>query len=188
MRKELKILLLASSLFMLAGGLFGPLYAVFVEDIGGDLLTAGGAYAAFSIAAGVLIFIISRWEDHVKHQEKFIIIGYALSCLGYLGYIFVQVPLHLFLVQIVFGVGEAIGVPAYDGLYSKFLDKGRYISEWGVWESMAYIVTGVAAIIGGLLASLYGFRLLFVIMFIASLAGLAISIFLISKKGKRQSK
>ena len=51
MQRKLKILLFASALFMLAGGLFGPIYAVFVEEIGGDLLTAGGAYAAFSIAA-----------------------------------------------------------------------------------------------------------------------------------------
>lgn len=118
MRKKLKILLTSSSLFMLAGGLFGPLYAVFVEDIGGDLLTAGSAYAAFSVAAGILIFLISRWEDRVKHQEKLIIAGYVLSCLGYLGYIFVQSPFQLFAIQIVFGVGEAIGTPAYDGLYS----------------------------------------------------------------------
>ena len=43
MKRKLKILLMASALLMLAGGLFGPIYAVFVEQIGGDLLTAGGA-------------------------------------------------------------------------------------------------------------------------------------------------
>lgn len=188
MRKKLKILLTSSSLFMLAGGLFGPLYAVFVEDIGGDLLTAGSAYAAFSVAAGILIFLISRWEDRVKHQEKLIIAGYVLSCLGYLGYIFVQSPFQLFAIQIVFGVGEAIGTPAYDGLYSRFLDKGKFISEWGVWESLYYIIAGISAAIGGLLASLYGFRFLFIVMFIVSMIGLAVSTSLVSLERSRKSK
>ncbi len=182
MRKKLKVLLFSSALFMLAGGLFGPIYAIFVEDIGGDILTAGGAYGAFAIAAGILIYFISKWEDHVKHQEKLIIAGYVFSIIGFAGYLFVQKPWHLFIVQIIFGLGEAIGTPAYDGLYSKNLDKGKYISEWGIWESMDYIIAGVSAITGGFLASIYGFKSLFIIMLILSIIGLFISFFLIKKK------
>ena len=62
MKRELKILLLTSSLFMFAGGLFGPLYAVFVEGIGGNLLTAGSAYSVFAVAAGASIFFISKYD------------------------------------------------------------------------------------------------------------------------------
>ena len=182
MQRELKILLLASALSMLAGGLFGPIYAVFVEEIGGDLLTAGAAYAAFAIAAGILVFFISRWEDHVKHQEKLVVIGYFLSSIGFLGYLLIKTPLHLFIVQIILGIGEAVGIPAYDGLYSKHLDKGKFVSEWGLWESMYYIVLGISALIGGFLANIYGFKLLFTIMFILSILGLIASTFLVVKK------
>ena len=185
MQRELKILLLSSALFILAGGLFGPIYAVFVEEIGGDLLTAGSAYAAFAIAAGVLIFFLSKWEDHVKHQEKLVVIGFVFSCIGFLGYLFIRQPWHLFVVQIIFGLGEAVGTPAYDGLYSRNLDKGKFVSEWGMWESMQWIVTAVAAAAGGLLANLYGFRFLFGIMFIVSLIGLITSALLIKKKKKK---
>ena len=76
MQRELKILTLASGLFIFAAGLFGPIYAVFVEDIGGDILTAGMSYSIFAIIAGVLTFLISRWEDHVKHKEKLVVILY----------------------------------------------------------------------------------------------------------------
>ena len=54
MNKNLKLLLLTASLFLFAGGLFGPIYAVFVEDIGGDLLTAGAAFGTFSIVVNTL--------------------------------------------------------------------------------------------------------------------------------------
>ena len=64
MQKALKILLMASGLSILAGGLFGPIYAVFVEQIDGDLLTAGTAYAIFAIVAGVIIFLVSRWMNN----------------------------------------------------------------------------------------------------------------------------
>lgn len=182
MQRELKILLLASTFSTLAGGLFGPIYAVFVAGIGGDLLTAGTAYSLFAISAGVLIFFISRWEDHVKHQEKLVIAGYFLGCMGFLGYLLIQTPLHLFMVQILFGVGEAVATPAYDGLYSKHLDKGKFASEWGLWDSMYYIVTGIAAAIGGFLASLYGFRVLFAVMLAVSIVGLITSTFLVIRR------
>ncbi len=184
MQKELEILLLSSALFMLAGGLFGPIYAVFVEEIGGDLLTAGAAYSMFAIAAGILIFFISRWEDHVKHQEKLVVIGFVLSCTGFFGYTLIRNPFDLFMVQIIFGVGEAIGTPAYDGLYSRYMDKGKFVSEWGLWESLRWIVIGASAIVGGFLANIYGFRFLFMIMFIISVLGLIVSFSLIFLKRK----
>lgn len=178
MNRTLRILLLSNGFFLLAAGLFGPIYAIFVEDIGGDILAAGNAYAAFSISAGLLIFFISRWEDHIKHKEKLVIGGWALSCVGYLGYMFVSTPWHLALVQVVFGIGTAICTPAYDGMYSGNLDKGRFASEWGMWESMYYIITAIASVVGAYIASCFGFSALFAVMFILSLAGLVSSLFL----------
>ena len=181
MKWQLKVLLLSSALYLLAGGLFGPIYAIFVEKIGGNLLTAGTAYSAFALAAGIMIFFISKWEDKVKHQEKLIICGYALACLGYLGYLFVQTPLHLFIVQIIFGAGTAIGASAYDGLYSRHLDKGKFISGWGAWESMNWITLAISASLGGFIANSYGFRTLFIIMFVLSLFALVTSLMLLRK-------
>jgi len=178
----LKILLCIQALFALAGGLFGPLYAVFVEEIGGDLLTAGSAYFLFALTVGILIFFISRWEDHVKHKEKLIIIGFGLSALGFLGYNFVFEQIGLFIVQIIFGLGEAVCAPAWDGLYSKYLDKGKFISEWGLYESLNYIIIALGALAGGVIAEFFGFRILFVIMFIISIIGLLISFTLSFKK------
>ena len=86
------------------------------------------------------------------------------------------------MVQIIFGIGNAIGTPAYDGLYSKHLDKGKFVSEWGLWETMNYVVLGISAIAGGYFATMYGFNFLFWAMFGFSLIGLFVSLFLIKKK------
>lgn len=181
MKRALKLLLAASGLNLLAAGLFGPIYAVFVEEIGGDLLTAGTAYSLFAFSAGILIFLLSKWEDHVKHKEKLVIGGYALSSVGFLGYLFISKPIHLFMVQLVLGIGEAISAPAWDGMYSKNLSKKKFTSEWGAWESMNWIVAAIAAAGGGFLANLYGFRVLFGVMFALSIASLIATTFLIKR-------
>ena len=188
MNLELRFLLLISALSLFAGGLFGPIYAVFVEEIGGDMLTAGIAYSFYAIAAGVLIYLISNWEDHVKHKEKLLVIGYSVGAVGFLGYFFVSNAIDLFLVQIVFGIAEAIRIPAYDGLYSKNLDKGKYTSEWGAWEAMAYIIIGISAIVGGYLATVYGFKILFVLMFVMSLLAALVSAKLFLNTSEKKSK
>ena len=84
MRRILKILILSSFFINLAAGLFGPIYAIFVEEIGGDLLTAGTAYAIFAIASGSLIFMLGKWEDKVKHQEKLLVFGRFLAVIGFI--------------------------------------------------------------------------------------------------------
>ena len=179
MHKVLKILLVTSGLTLFAGGLFSPIYAIFVENIGGDILTAGIAYSIFAIIAGVLTFIISRFEDKIKYRNAMIITGYALGCLGFLGYIFIKSPMHLFLVQIVFGLANAIKNPSWDATYSSHLDKKKSASEWGDWEGMALIVIGIASVIGSFIAQKLGFTILFIIMFSISLLGLISSLFLL---------
>tara|TARA_Y100000034_G_C6738489_1_gene327569 strand:+ start:77 stop:625 length:549 start_codon:yes stop_codon:yes gene_type:complete len=182
MKHRLKILLWSSFFINLAAGLFGPLYAVFVEKIGGDLLTAGSAYAAFAIASGVIIFFLSKYEDKVKHQEKLLILSRFLSVIGFAGYLLIRNPLDLFIVQIIFGIAVAIGNPTFDSMYSKNLTKGKFASQWGAWEAMYSITVGVAAIIGGFIAQNYGFQILFWIMLIISIISFISALSLIKRK------
>ena len=55
MRRGLKILLLADGTANLALGMIGPIYALFVEKIGGDILDAGWAYFAFMVSSSPMI-------------------------------------------------------------------------------------------------------------------------------------
>ncbi|PIP24842.1 MAG: hypothetical protein COX34_02005 [Candidatus Nealsonbacteria bacterium CG23_combo_of_CG06-09_8_20_14_all_36_12] len=66
----LKILLLTDGLFLLAAAMLGPIYAIFVEEIGGDILTAGTSFAIFALVMGTLILIIGRIEDIVLKETE----------------------------------------------------------------------------------------------------------------------
>ena len=178
MRNTLKILLWSSVFINLSAGLFGPIYAIFVEQIGGDLLTAGGAYAGFSIALGVLVYFLGKWEDKIKHQENLVIWGRFLTLIATGGYLLIKAPWHLFIVQITLGIAQALTTPAFDSLYSKNLQKGKFASQWGSWEALTSVTIGIAAILGGLIAEEFGFKTLFVIMTLIALIALIISLLL----------
>ena len=182
MKIGLKFLVLADAWATLALGMIGPIYAIFVEKIGGDILDASWAYFVFTLTAGVVMYILSFWEDKIKHKESLIVFSYGLITLGCLGYYFVYNQLTLFGVQIVLGLATAFLSPAYDALYSHYVEKKKEASDWGLWESMGYIVGAIAALIGGYIASLYDFKTLFLVMFLFSMIGFFTSLNLYRKK------
>jgi len=183
MHKQLKIFLYLNSFFILATGMFGPIYAIFVQDIGGDILAAGSAWAVFMIISGIGIFIMGKVQDKLKKEKPMMIIGYALESLSFLGYFFVSSVTQLLFVQVLLGISAVIVTPARDSFYTKHLEPGKFASQWAAWESLWYTIQGFAALIGALIAKFYGFKTLFLIMFIASLIGLIISTQLKDKDG-----
>ncbi len=182
MHKQLKLFLTANAFFVLAVGMFGPIYAIFVQKVGGDILAAGTAWAIFTIISGIGILFMGKIQDKIKRDKPSIILGYALMSLGFLGYYFVSNVTQLFLVQILLGISTVVLTPAYDSFYTKYLEKGKFASQWAAWEGIWYLVTGIAALVGAFLANLFGFRILFLIMFFVSLIGLFLSMQLKEKK------
>ena len=175
MHKQQKLFLTTNSFFVLAFGMFGPIYAIFVQKIGGDILAAGTAWAVFMIISGVGILLTGNILDRLKRDKPAIILGCALESLAFLGYFLVSNITQLFLAQVLLGISAVIKVPAYDSFYTKYLEKGKFGSQWAAWEGLGYIVYGIAAVIGAFLAKIFGFKILFLIMFFISLIGLFLS-------------
>ena len=164
MNPYVKSLLLGSFLWYLGAGLFGPLYAVFAERIGGDILELTGAYALYLVTTGLLSIIIGRVIDGHRLKKHLMLAGYALNALGTFGYLVISTPSDLFLVQAVLGVAAALATPTWDALFSMHLDRNRVGFEWGVSAGMPNVVTGIALLVGGLIVAAYGFPTLFVVM------------------------
>lgn len=188
MNKWIKTLLAADFFVLMGMGMITPIYALFVDEIGGGILEASISWAVFSFTAGVLMYLIGKWEDRKKNYAKMLFLGYLLRAFAFLGYLFVKTPLELFGVQILLGLSLAIGFPSYDTLYSQSLDRGRFATEWGAWEAMNMIVAAIAALVGGFIASSFGFSTLFIIMFLSGITGTIISASLLLKKQTAQVK
>jgi MFS family permease len=121
-------------------------------------------------------------ENKSKNKGFYIILGYILLSAGCLSYVFVYNQFTLILTQIILGLGQAVVSPVFDSLYSDFVNKDQKAKEWAYWESILYIANAIAAIIGGYIAYTYGFKVLFVIMFIVSFIGVLTSIGMLGKK------
>ena len=144
--------------------MLGPLYAIFTERIGGDILDITWAWSAYLICPGLCYILGGKLFNRKKHKAKLLFTGYLLNALLTFCYLLVDTPIELFLVQIGLGVAEAIGTPVWDALFAASLTKEHDTYAWGLSTGQSQLVSGIAFAVGGLLAYYYSFDLLFIIM------------------------
>ncbi|MBU1870601.1 MFS transporter [Patescibacteria group bacterium] len=168
LNRSLRILIMVNSILVFIMGLFMPFYAVFIQRIGGNIAFAGLSWAIFSIISGILIFLFSNWQMKVKEPELLIALGYILRGGVFASYaVMTNIP-QLIITQIFWGIAVALGTPAFDSVYASHTNKESSIIEWGRWEGIAAIVTGVAALIGGIIIQAFSYEIIFIIMAIIS--------------------
>jgi len=162
--RALRILLITNGMVLLAGAMLGPIYALYVEKIGGDLLDASLAGGIFAFIAGTTVLLSGKYSDKLPQKKSVVVLGYVIMGIGFLLYTLVDSVRFLLLVQVLIGFGEAIYNPPFDALYSEHLDEGKDGTEWGTWEAINYYAIAIGALVGGVLVTNFGFTPLFVIM------------------------
>lgn len=170
--RAIKLLLATNALILLAGAMLGPIYAIYITQIGGDLMDASIAGFLFAISAGLITLLSGKFSDRVRHSDLVLVCGYILIGVGFLLYQYVDSIYSLFAIQALIGVGNAIYAPAFDKLYSQHLDRGNSGSQWGTWESLNYFMAAFGALLGGILVTQFGFSTLFYLMaFLSFISG-----------------
>ena len=171
--RPLRILLATNAMILVAVAMLGPIYALFVEEIGGDLLDAAFTGGIFALAAGLTTLVAGRYIDKVKRDELIVVLGYVVVGVSFFLYTQVSSIMTLFMVQILIGFGEAIYSPAFDTLYTRHITAAKAGREWGAWESVNYLSMAVGAFVGGFVVHRFGFNALFIIMGTLSLLSAA---------------
>ncbi len=178
MNLKIKLLLYASVFGNFSSGLLGPIYALFVEKIGGNVLVASTSFAIYTIVFSFLTTFIGKLEDNKFNKEKMVFVGYLILTLGNLLFLFIDKSLHLYLIQALMGIGVAIVSPAWEALYSLALDKGKESSEWSYWNAGTGLSVAIAALTGGLIVTYFSFKILFIVMalfhFISTLVAMSL--------------
>lgn len=157
-------LLYGSNIWYLGEGMFGPLFAVFTERIGGDVLDIVWAWAAFLIVSGSFYIFVGTYVDGRFDKRKVMVLGYALNAAFTFTYLLVATPLGLLLVQVGLGFAGALATPTWNALYSQNEDRRRVVYKWGLADGAASIITGIAVVIGGFIVTTFSFTTLFVVM------------------------
>ena len=178
MNKIVKILLGAESVWAFGSGLFLPIFAVFSEKIGGDIIDAGIAAALFLLVTSSLQLPLGTWLDRFK-EKWFLVFCYFLTALVFLGYAFVENKWQLFALQIIFGIAIAVGDTAWESMYDRNTEESRSGKFWALYHLCAGYTTALGIMIGSTIVHFYGFAAVFTIGSVfACAAGIIASLFL----------
>jgi len=164
MHKNVKLLLLTSILIHSGANLLAPIYAIFIKDIGGDLIDAGIAIGIYALLKGVFYFLFARIKEDKISKKLMMFAGYTIMGIGYLAYIFANKPLDVFLIQGILSLGETIINPSWSAIIATSLEKGKERHLYSNFFGYRSIFEGIAAIVGGLFAMKFGFNLVFGVM------------------------
>lgn len=164
MNSKIKILIAATLIGSLGEGMLGPLFAVFTQNIGGDILDISGAWALYLFVTGVLTLFIGNISDHGRRKEILVVLGFALGAIFTFSYLLVKSPMHLFIVEAGLGVATAMLTPTWDALYSRHSNKKKTGFAWGIASGGGQIAIAFGIVLGGFVVHFFDFQTLFVIM------------------------
>jgi MFS family permease len=164
-----KILFWSSTIWSFADGMLGPLFTVFTQRVGGDVLDLTWAWSAYLIVTGLGMLAVGQIGDRVGHHTLSVI-GYGLTSFFTFGYLLVQTPFELLIVQAGLGLALAFSNPTWDALYDRYSGDGSQDGTvWGYASAGRYIAQAGAIFIGGMIITYASFESLFILMGCVSL-------------------
>lgn len=163
-----RILVTSWGLSSFSEGVILPIYAIFVQHIGGDILDVGWAMGIFLITEGVFTVIMHHARWNVRARLILMILGWIIWLAGIVFYFFISNIWTLFIAQVLTAIGNAVADPVFDQELAEHTDMGIKEYEWGIWEGSKSFIDGVAAIFGAFVVAILGFRALIVVMILAA--------------------
>jgi len=165
--KVIKILVFSDLVLLFGWGLITPILAVFIlESIkGGDAKVAGIAVGLYWLIKSVFQIPIANFLDKTKGENDdfyALVFGTILASLAPIGFIFSTQPWQMYSLQGIQALGMAFAIPSWSAIFTRHIEKGREAFCWSLDSSALGIGTGVAGIIGGIVAKTFGFVPLFV--------------------------
>lgn len=172
--RVIRVLITSDFLLQSGWGLIGPIFAIFLtkQIQGGSLEMVGFIAATYWITKSVIQPFIANYLDK-NHGEKddfvFLIGGMYIANLIPLGYIFSTLPWHIFSLEFIRGLAMACVVPTWAGVFTRHIDKGREAFSWSLESTGLGFAAGLAGAFGGILASILGFKIVFILVTIFGL-------------------
>jgi MFS family permease len=169
-------MLLISDLFVVTGfGLVEPIFGIYMNDaiVNGTVATVGIATGIYLISKSVIQIPFSRKVDAhgARYAARWLFYGSLLVAVSPLMYIFAKDIYFLYFAQLVSGIGAGVAYPAWLGLWSKYIDQGKESFQWSFYSTLIGVASAAAAPLGGFIADMYGFNVLFIVMSILALIG-----------------
>ncbi|MGB9726492.1 MAG: MFS transporter [Minisyncoccia bacterium] len=176
-----KNLLLVNILNITGWAFVNPIFAIFVLNRieGATIKTVGLCYFFYWIIKATLQLFISDYLDRVKGEaDDFfaLLIGQMLNTLVPILLMFSHNVLEVFIIFIIYGIGDALGVPPWNSLFTRHINPKRISFEWALNSTGFNLGSALAILIGTSLVYVFGFSFVFFIVFICQFIGLILLI------------
>ncbi|OGI69582.1 hypothetical protein A3A09_00560 [Candidatus Nomurabacteria bacterium RIFCSPLOWO2_01_FULL_42_20] len=181
MNRIIKILIYSDVLILSAFSLYLPIFAIFIATTikGGSVAVAGLAAASYWTVRAIVQLPISRFidkHDGEKRSFQALILGSFLFSIVPFLFVFAELPWHIYVLQAIYALGDALAVPTYFSVFSHHIVKVKANFQWGLRSVSIGIGIALASAFGGYLAEIRGFDTVFIITGIVSVIGSALLI------------
>ncbi len=167
-------------------GLVSPILAIYIKEdlVGGTIFAAGLASTLFLIIKSLVQLPFGKYVDNHEHKVKYLILGTLMTSIVPFIYIFSTHIYHIYLAQIINGIGAALAFPTYLSIFSTHLDKKHEGYEWGMYSTLVGLGAALTGAIGGWVAQNFGFKITFAMTGLMALIGWGI-LFGLEKKNHK---
>lgn len=160
--------LVVTDLLLLGGwGFINPILAIFVIDKvpNATIFSVGIAMGIYLITKAVVQLPVAILLDKRKgEKDEFYTLITSLILAGFvsMAYLSVESVSGLYFVSFLQGLAFSLYTPSWSGIFSRHLDTEHYSFDWSLDSATIGIASGLAAIFGGLVASMFGFNAIFI--------------------------
>lgn len=174
LNKVIRILITSDFLLQAGWGLIGPIFAIFLtkQIHGVDLKMIGFIAATYWITKSIVQPFIAHYLDKNQGEKDdfiFLVGGMYIANLTFLGYIFSSQAWHIFTLEAIRGLAMACVVPTWAAIFTRHIDRGREAFSWSLESTGIGLAAAFAGGLGGVIASIFGFKFVFVLVVIFGL-------------------
>ncbi len=170
--KVIKVLIYSDFVLNSAWGFVAPIFALFVvKNITGGDVAKGAEVAGFAalfywVAKSLLQIPLSKGFDKRTGERDdywFMFFGLFITGLAPFGFLICSLPWHIYLFQLLHAAGMAMFVPSWNAVFTRHMDTKKAAYEWGMDSTLLGLGIGITGAIGGLIAALIGFEVIFIL-------------------------
>ena len=174
MNRKIRYLLISNAVFVLAGSILLPVYALFVKSFNGGVEIAGILFGLGFLSSSITSLIVTKLHDGLRFENRMMKLCFFLR-----GVIWIFIAIFpniqvLFVAQILIGITDGFGSPVFNELFSRYLDNKKHIKEWGMWQFVVGLSVAAGSFASGFIVTNVGFSVLFLIMAVLAFVSLAI--------------
>jgi len=181
--RVIKVLISADLMFNAAASFVNPVFAIFLVNSisGGTIKLAGTAVAIYWLTISILRVPIAYYLDKRSGEyDDFysMVIGFFVFAISHYLYIFAETPNHIYLIQLLMGIGGAFAFTPWYGIFTRHIDKYHESFEWSISVSIVGLGIAGAGYLSGIIAESFGFAPLFLISGTVALIGVVMLFFI----------